>query len=116
MHTILPLENNSHLREKAHAIAQKDIQSSRIKKLIVKMKKLLSKEEFGVALAAPQVGEPLQLFIVSGRALSRGSRNAKEEPEQNLKTKNEKLATIPDQVYINPVLLKLSRKKEAKHE
>jgi len=75
------------------------------------MKKLLSKEQYGVALAAVQVGEPLRLFIVSGRALARDSRNAPDEPN-----KKEEVPALPDQVFINPKLLKLSRKREKKHE
>ena len=116
MHTILPLDKDPLLREKSHALSQKDIGSPRIKKLISEMIKLLAKEEFGVAIAAVQVGEPIRLFIVSGRAISRGARNAADEPGRSLKTKNEELKTIPDQVYINPVLQKLSRGKTEKHE
>src|SRR3989344_5579185 len=116
MHTILPLDKNPLLREKSQALSQKDIQSPRIKKLVNEMKKLLAKEEFGVAIAAVQVGEPIRLFIVSGRALSRGARNSPDAPRLHLKSQNENLETIPDQVYVNPVLLKLSRAKTEKHE
>ena len=76
-------------------------------------KSLLSKEEYGVALAAPQVGEGVKLFIVSGKALARGSRNAKDE-EASKKKKSE--PALPDQVYINPKMTKLSRDKSLKHE
>ena len=108
---ILPQETNPLLREKSHEIPLKDIGSPRIKKLIDDMKKLLAKEEFGVALAAVQVGEPVRLFIVSGRALARDSRNAPDEPD-----KKEESTRLPDQIYINPELIKLSRGKKNKHE
>lgn len=126
MRTIIQ-EGDPVLREKARDIPIADIGSASIHGLIEEMKMLLSKEEYGVALAAPQVGESLKLFIVSGRALARGKRNAPDEmPDENengqKKEKEEPLALSepevppPDQVYINPKLLKLSREKSPKHE
>ncbi len=111
MRTILPEKENPALREIAREIPIADIGSVRIKKLISEMKALLAKEEYGVALAASQVGEPLRLFIVSGKALARDGRNSPDEPE-----KNKELPAVPDQVYINPVVLKMSRTKKEKHE
>jgi peptide deformylase len=113
MHDIVPHTANPALRQKAQDIAIGDIASPRIRELIADMKQLLSKEEYGVALAAPQVGEPLKLFIVSGRALARDSSNAADEPEKN---DGPQEPPPPDEVYINPELLKLSRKKVGKHE
>jgi len=111
MRTILTANKNAALRKVAREIAVSEIESKRIQTIIAEMKKLLSKEEFGVALAAPQVGESLKLFVVSGRALARGSRNSPDEPE-----KKDEAPALADQVYINPELLKLSRKKTEKHE
>ena len=91
MHAILPQEKNPALRSISKEIPRADIKRAQIQKLIADMKALLSKEEFGVALAAAQVGESVRLFIVSGRALARGARSAKDEPESSLKTKNEEL-------------------------
>src|SRR3989344_8793303 len=120
MHTILPLEKNPFLREVSRELSNEDVHSPRITKLIAEMKRLLAKEEFGVALAAVQVGEPLRLFIVSGRALSRGARNSpdekKKKSESELQATGCELQAISDQIYINPVLQKLSRGKEVKHE
>src|SRR3989338_7946009 len=111
MRTILPADDNLALRKKAREIAAAEIKSKRIQDLIADMKKLLAREEFGVALAAPQVGESLRLFIVSGRALARDSRNSPDEPD-----KKEEVPAVPDQVYINPELTKLSRGRKDKHE
>ncbi|MDP2648592.1 MAG: peptide deformylase [bacterium] len=120
---ILPESANGALRQVAREIPASEILSATIQGLISDMKKLLAKEEYGVALAAPQVGEPLRLFIVSGKALSRGSRNAPDEPapsvsksDSSLRTTHYALPTTPDQVYINPVMTKLSREKSEKHE
>ncbi|MDO8548291.1 MAG: peptide deformylase, partial [bacterium] len=68
------------------------------KKLVAKMKKALAKERFGVALAAPQVGASVRLFIVAGRAFADG--------------KSESEKTPPDMVFINPELKRVSRKKK----
>ncbi len=111
MRSILPADTNPILRKKAKAIHIADIKSARIKKLIDEMKKLLAKEGYGVALAAPQVGESIRLFIVSGRALARDSRNAPDEPNAK-----DDAPALPDQVYINPELMKVSRAKNDKHE
>ncbi|MBV9159405.1 MAG: peptide deformylase [Candidatus Kaiserbacteria bacterium] len=112
MRSIIPYEQNPALRETAREIPIDDIGSTRIQHLIEEMKDLLSNEVYGVALAASQLGEPLRLFIVSGKALARGTRNAKDEPAKA----DEPATALPDQVYINPVIIKTSRGKKDKHE
>lgn len=123
MHKILPSEENPALRERSLDIPLKDIGNARVTKIIEAMKRLLAKEEFGVALAAVQIGEPLRLFIVSGRAIARDSRNA---PDEDLPARSgghvaekklrDEIPPVPDQVYINPSLTKLSRGRTDKHE
>lgn len=113
MRTILPFEENPALREKSREIPLADISSASIQSLISDMKALLSKEQYGVALAACQVGEPVRLFIVSGRALARDSRNSPDEPD--VKPESE-LPPPPDQIYVNPTLVKMSRGRSDKHE
>lgn len=113
----MPEEKNPVLRQKAGDIPVAEICAKPIQKLIKEMKALLAKEEYGVAVAAPQVGEPLKLFIISGRALARGARNAPDEPNDDLEAHSSQLtALLPDQVYINPELIKISRAKSPKHE
>ena len=114
MRTILPAPKNPALRRVAQAIPISDIKSKPIQSLIKEMRALLSKEEYGVALAAPQVGAALRLFIVSGRALARDSRNAPDEVRG--KKIEDVVPPLRDQVYINPVLTKMSRAKKEKHE
>ena len=108
MRTIIPEEQNPALRLDAQPIPIADITAPRIKTLIADMRKLLAAEKHGVAIAASQVGEPLQLFVVSGRALA--ERDADED------AKDESAIAVPDQIYINPSLVKLSRLKRQKHE
>ena len=116
MRTILTQQENPALREPARDIPIGEISSNHIQTLIAEMKELLSREEYGVALAAPQVGEAIKLFIVSGKALSRGSRNAPDESPKTLAKEDKATRPVSDQVYINPELLKVSRGKKEKHE
>lgn len=122
MRTILPHKTNQLLRKKAQPLAVPAIASEETRTLIREMKELLAKEVHGVALAAPQVGEPLRLFIVSGKAVARNSRSAPDEDEDDeheVSPRDEDVLpepALPDQVYINPKLVKLSRGKTGKHE
>ncbi|PIR84055.1 hypothetical protein COU18_01460 [Candidatus Kaiserbacteria bacterium CG10_big_fil_rev_8_21_14_0_10_51_14] len=136
MHTMLPENKNPVLRDISKDILLRDIKSPRIKKLITDMKALLAKEEYGVALAAPQVGEPIRLFIVSGRALLRQAQDkSPRHPRSDYEHNDSSIdvsrhstgpegpgsgprtgAESRDQVYINPVILKTSRAKKGKHE
>lgn len=107
---------NPMLRQVAKEIAVADIRSKEIQKLIADMKTLLAKEEFGVALAAPQVGKSLRLFIVSGKALTKRRAKYREiEEDQAGKSPSGDLSA-EDEVYISPVLIKMSRGKKPKHE
>lgn len=105
------------LRAKAKDIPISEIGSSHIRELILDMKKLLAKEEYGVALAAPQVGESVRLFVVAGSSLIKNKR-AKKKPEFAEESEEAYLSGMPeiDEVYINPVVVKTSRKKTEKHE
>ncbi|QQR82738.1 peptide deformylase [Candidatus Campbellbacteria bacterium] len=84
------------LRGKAHAVSKSDIGSNRLASIITNMKKALATQKDGVALAAPQIGVPLQLFIVSGDIFK------KEDDERR----------PDDMVFINPVIVKKSRTKK----
>ncbi len=116
---IIPEAKNPALREISREIPIAEIRSAHTQSLIRDMQALLSKEEYGVALAACQVGEPVRLFIVSGKALARGTRNAPDEESpagDSLPTANSQQPTIPDQIYINPEITKMSRGRKDKHE
>ena len=111
MRTILPHTANPALRESARDIPLEDIAGPHIASLIADMKALLAKEEFGVALAAPQVGEAIKLFVVSGKALTR-----REESYHDTDSADVSEQAPEDTVYINPKWVKMSRKKTGKHE
>jgi peptide deformylase len=53
------------LRETAKEVRLSDITSEKIKKIVHSMKQVMTKEVDGVALAAPQIGISLRIFVVS---------------------------------------------------
>src|SRR3989344_5742178 len=81
------------LREIAQKIPVSDIPSAKIRKIIEQMKKALHAEEDGVAIAGPQIGEKLRIFVVNGQVF--GSE---------------------DMVFINPEIIKISKKKKGMEE
>ncbi len=92
----------------AKPVAKKDINTPKIAKLINRMKKVLSAEEFGVAIAAPQLGESLRIFVVAGSVFREDS----EKPVDG----GTKESDEPDRVFINPTLTRLSRAKKEMSE
>lgn len=91
------------LKHIAKPVARKDIASRKIQTLLAKMSRVLAKEEYGVALAAPQVGESLRIFIVAGKVFK--SEDIAED-----------VPTPPDRVFINPEIVRLSRAKREMSE
>jgi len=60
-------KEESVLREIALAVPVEDIKSAKIKKIIAEMKEALESQDDGVAIAAPQIGYSLRMFVVSHR-------------------------------------------------
>ncbi|MDO8493217.1 MAG: peptide deformylase [bacterium] len=90
------------LRKTAKEVSLEDIGSKKIDKILAEMTGTLESCEDGVALAAPQIGESIRVFVVSPRAFQI-SRN--EEVKDGLKKEADKL------IYINPVITKRSVRK-----
>jgi peptide deformylase len=90
------------LRRKAKILTKKDIASPEIKSLIAKMKRVLSHEEYGVAIAAPQIGASVRIFVVSKTVF---------KDEDATETEAAKKKAVHDMVFINPEITRLSRKK-----
>ena len=106
------------LRGEAKPVPLREITSPKIKHLIADMKVTLKNTPDGVGLAAPQVGEPLQIFIVSSEAeeideLRRQMKKGQDLPEKKAdekeKTKTER--NWKYYVFINPEIKKIARKK-----
>lgn len=97
------------LRQRAKAVAKKDIGSRKVQGLIKRMRDVLAHEEFGVAIAAPQVNESLRIFVIAGKVFAKPAENS--APPGGPGRSRPEAAVPPDKVFINPVITKLSKKK-----
>lgn len=97
--------NNKILRHIAKEVPLSDIGSPRIQAILADMKEALASQDDGIAIAAPQIGQSYRIFVVSGKVMNIVKKE-KDEEERH----------YPDQVYINPVITKLSKKKEKMEE
>lgn len=79
------------LRLVAKEVLPKDIKTKKIKDIIERMKSALHKEDDGVAIAAPQIGESVRIFVVAKRASK---------------------SFTEDIVFINPEIIRQGKKKE----
>ncbi len=85
------------LRKTAEVIPLSDITTPRIQSIIAKMKAALSTQKDGVAIAAPQIGESLRMFLVSDSVMKLADKEFK--------------SIGKDIVFINPKISKLSKEK-----
>jgi peptide deformylase len=90
---------NKVLRAIAKEVPLNEINSKKIKGVIADMKKALSSQDDGVAIAAPQIGQSLRIFVVAHKIF------AKPDGE---------ISPTDDQVFINPTIIKKSKKMEWK--
>jgi peptide deformylase len=93
------------LRMKAKRVLVKDIKSKEIQNTIAKMKQALATQGDGVALAAPQIGASLRIFIVAGKIFDDAFIRGKNLPKDYI-------SQHKDLVFINPEFTKLSKKTE----
>ncbi len=90
------------LRDKALAVPANEIGSERIDKIIHDMKEAMAQQKDGIAIAAPQIGEPFRIFVVNGSLLRKADKTYKGEGG--------------DMVFINPEIVKKSRDKKEVEE
>lgn len=107
------------LRKKAKEVLVGEIKTPKIKKILKEMSEALKSQHDGVALAAPQIGYSLRIFIVSGKVFQeenslRGPSQVDEarESSRTLADSDPEQENLPDKVFINPKITKLSKKKE----
>lgn len=118
MHNDIIQKENKILRQIAKDVPIEDIKSRKIETVIRRMIKALDKEDDGVAIAAPQIGESLRIFVVSKRIFE-----IMEEEKIKTRSKRENLENFEmakpdymDLVFINPEILKTSKKKQLMEE
>ena len=94
------------LRSVASEVPLSEIGSKEINAVIARMNIALEREADGVAIAAPQIGVPLRIFIVSRKAFAVEEEDTKDEQPK-------KAVIMPERnmVVINPKMTKLSKKK-----
>ncbi len=100
MATKIVQKDNPILREIAKEVPVSSITSSKIQKIISSMRKALASQDDGVAIAAPQIGVALRIFVIAGKA-----NDIVKRTEGN-----------PDEVYINPIITKISKDKKVVDE
>ena len=88
------------LRKTALNVPVDSIKSAKIQKIIEEMKVAMASQDDGVAIAAPQIGYSLGIFIISKKVFEM-NKTAGENPEE--KPKN--------LIFINPKIIKVSKKK-----
>lgn len=97
------------LRKKALSVAIPDIQTSKIQKVLKDMKEALKTQSDGIAIAAPQIGEGLRIFVVSGTVYA--IMKSSEKDSSRLERRG-----LPDEIYINPEIIKTSKRRKKMEE
>ncbi|MEY2664336.1 MAG: hypothetical protein RIT04_144 [Candidatus Parcubacteria bacterium] len=104
------------LRELAQSVPVKDIASPRIQQIIADMKSALAEQKDGIAIAAPQIGVPLRIFLVSGAVLKHALEHPEDQFEKNDNDGKRATHDGSDLIFINPTITKLSRDKKPMEE
>lgn len=110
------------LRQITREVPIADIKTKKIKNVLKEMSEALKSQDDGVAIAAPQIGYSLRIFVVSGKVLKAGfaargvsqgdgprGSAARALADSDLAQRN---LAVKDLVFINPKISKLSREKE----
>lgn len=123
-------KENKILRKTAKAVAVENIKSRKVETIIRRMIKALDSQEDGVAIAAPQIGENLRIFVISKKIFEiieeekvRSKKSSKRENINDFEKDNDPTRPSPkasagkeDMVFINPEILKTSKEKMAFEE
>lgn len=98
------------LRQISEEVDIKTITTPKIQKILLEMKEALDSQDDGVAIAAPQIGYNMRIFIVS-RKVEEIMRRGKDDDDTN-----ENFDNYKDIVFINPVIKKISKEKKSVEE
>ena len=93
------------LRKIATEIKIHEIKTPKVQKILKEMSAALLSQDDGVAIAAPQIGYSLRIFVVSGKVFDKDFLTNRGNPTGEPKK-------YKDVVFINPVISKLSREKD----
>ena len=137
--TIHPIVSEGHpaLRQMSEEVPLSEITGAKIQGLIADMKKSLASQDDGIGLAAPQIGVPLRIFIVSKKIFhnhegdeikaekaainattttNSSTEDSKVANTNTTDTNKPKVVTknpaLDDLVFINPTITKYSKEKK----
>ena len=97
---------NPILRKISKEIPIGSIKTEKIQKIIDDMSEALDSQYDGVAIAAPQIGVSLRIFVVSGKIFDEEFISGQIKPNSTYKKHHHNL------VFINPIIKKISRDKK----
>lgn len=100
------------LRQIAKEVPIGEIKGVKIKKILKEMSQALEKEHDGVAIAAPQIGYSLRIFVVSGKIFEESFIENRKDRLLDKETKIKENLKNRDLVFINPKITKLSKDKK----
>lgn len=104
-------KNEKILRLEAQDVRLADIKTKKIQNILKEMSLALKSQEDGVAIAAPQIGYPLRIFVVSGKIFAKDFGKKREKTASpSLPPAKEEIKK--DLIFINPKISKLSKEKE----
>lgn len=102
------------LRKVAEEVPLESIGGKELNKVLDEMKEALESQDDGVAIAAPQIGYALRIFVVSKRveAIMNEEKKIAFANSETGETKDEEnLDEGEDMVFINPVIKKISKER-----
>jgi len=94
--------NSPILHKKAYPVHMQDIGSIKINNVISDMQIAMASQKDGIAIAAPQIGESLCIFVVNGTLLKLADKTYKGDSN--------------NMIFINPKIIKKSRDKKEVEE
>jgi peptide deformylase len=104
-------KENKVLRQIAKPVPIREIASPKIQKMLRDMSEVLASQDDGVALAAPQIGQSLRIFVMSGSMLQKFIRQ-----KEAASSAKESKGLPKDFVFINPEMIKLSKETKMMEE
>lgn len=101
------------LRRKAEPVRQEEFGSKNLLDIIKTMSSALCETSDGIGIAAPQIGVSKRIFLASEEALAIDAGHEEEKEEVKKKAQKKKWKHF---VFINPEVVKISRKKNTSTE
>ncbi len=103
---------NSILRKISKEVPISEIKKPEIQKVLADMNSALDSQHDGVAIAAPQIGVSLRIFIISSKVFDENFLYNGKTLEKDILEKK----YPPNLVFINPVIKKISKDKKLMEE